>query len=64
MSAVVTALGLVLVIEGLLWGGFPGLARRLAEEASRAPDGTLRAIGVAALALGVAIVWAARHLAA
>ncbi|RWO93915.1 DUF2065 family protein, partial [Mesorhizobium sp.] len=32
MQDFLAAMGLVLVIEGLVYGGFPGLARKLATE--------------------------------
>ena len=60
MEDFVAALGLVLVVEGVLYGGFPGFARRIAAEASATPDGTLRAAGIAAVAAGVFVVWLAR----
>jgi uncharacterized protein len=54
------ALGLVLVIEGVLYGGFPGFARRLAMEASGLPESSMRAAGLAAIAAGVAVIWLVR----
>lgn len=54
------AFGLVLVIEGVLWAAFPGLARRLLESMAIAPEQQVRTMGVLALATGVAIVWAFR----
>ncbi|MDN2566152.1 DUF2065 family protein [Aquibium sp. A9E412] len=60
MADFLAALGLVLVLEGLLYGGAPGLARRLAAEASRLPDSVLRTAGLTAMAVGVAVVWLVR----
>ncbi len=54
------AIGLVLVVEGLVYGGFPGLAKRLAAEVLSMPENTLRIVGLAALAIGVGIVWLVR----
>lgn len=54
------AMGLVLVVEGIVYGGFPGLARRLATEVLAMPEAVLRAAGLAAMAAGVGIVWLAR----
>lgn len=51
------AVGLVLVIEGLLYGGFPGFAKRIAAEASNAPEESLRIAGIVAIAVGVFVVW-------
>ena len=45
------ALG-VLVAEGLLYGGFPQAAKRLAETVTGMPETRLRMIGIASIALG------------
>ena len=42
MNDLIVALGLVLVIEGLLWALVPHLAIRLLEGAAATPEGTLR----------------------
>lgn len=60
MEDFVAAIGLVLVIEGLLYGAFPGLAKRMAAEAVAAPDNVLRTAGLVAIALGVGVVWLVR----
>lgn len=60
MSELVTALGLVLVIEGMLYAAFPGGIKQMMATAQHLPDRTLRNGGLVALALGVAIVWLAR----
>lgn len=54
------ALGLVFVIEGLIYGGFPAFARKLASSVLDMSDNTLRYGGLAAVAIGVGIVWLAR----
>jgi uncharacterized protein YjeT (DUF2065 family) len=56
----VAAIGLVLVIEGLVYGGFPGLARKLATEVLSMPENALRIGGLAEIALGVVLVWLVR----
>ncbi len=53
-------MGLVLVVEGLVYGGFPNLARRLATQLLATPEPALRMAGLAAIAAGVGIVWLAR----
>ena len=59
-SDLATALGLVLVIEGVLLALFPdGLRRMLAEVMAR-PSQSLRVGGVVSAAIGVAIVWLVR----
>jgi uncharacterized protein YjeT (DUF2065 family) len=60
MSDLVVAIGLVLVIEGLLWSLWPGVGRKLLEATADAPESSLRVAGAVAVALGVAIVWLVR----
>ena len=52
-------MGLVLVIEGLVYGGFPALAKRLAAQVST-PEQALRIAGLASIAVGVGLVWLVR----
>jgi uncharacterized protein YjeT (DUF2065 family) len=54
------AMGLVLVVEGLVYGGFPKLAKRLASEVLAMPEGVLRMAGLATIAIGVGTVWLVR----
>ncbi|RUW40559.1 MULTISPECIES: DUF2065 domain-containing protein [unclassified Mesorhizobium] len=54
------AIGLVLVIEGLVYGGFPSFARKLAGEVLSMPENALRIGGLVAIAIGVGIVWLVR----
>ena len=54
------AIGLVLVIKGLVYGGFPSLAKKLAGEVLSLPENALRIAGLAAIAIGVGIVWLVR----
>ncbi len=60
MQDLLVGIGMVLVIEGLLYAAFPDSIRRMAEMARQIPDSTLRIGGVSALALGVLIVWLVR----
>jgi len=60
MKDLCTALGLVLVIEGIMWAAFPALARRLLEAMAVAPEQQVRLLGVMAVAAGVTIVWLLR----
>jgi uncharacterized protein YjeT (DUF2065 family) len=54
------AIGLVLVIEGLIYCGFPFFARRLAEEVRGTSDTVLRAGGLIAMIAGVVLIWVIR----
>jgi hypothetical protein len=60
MSDLLVAIGLVLVIEGLLWAMAPAFGQRMLELASKMPESSLRMTGASAVALGVLIVWLVR----
>jgi len=60
MSDLAVGIGLVLVIEGLLWAAAPGLAMRMLVAAAETPPQTLRVAGISAIALGVVVVWLVR----
>lgn len=60
MRDLLTALALVLVVEGVLYSAFPSTMRRALVAAMAMPDSTLRGIGLAAAAIGVAAVWLIR----
>ncbi len=60
MTDLVTALGLVLVIEGGFYAVAPSLAKLLMRQGIAASDNALRGCGLVALALGVAVVWLVR----
>ena len=56
------ALGLVLVIEGLLYALVPGQLKPMMLAFQKLSDDQLRIGGVAAMALGVVIVWLVRSV--
>ncbi|MFM9943370.1 MAG: DUF2065 domain-containing protein [Hyphomicrobiaceae bacterium] len=60
MSDLIVALGLVLVIEGLLWAAFPKVGLRMLTSASAMPEQALRIAGALSIALGVLVVWLVR----
>jgi uncharacterized protein YjeT (DUF2065 family) len=60
MSDLVVAIGLVLVIEGLLWALAPRFAARLLEVAAATPEPVLGRAGWIAVAAGAALVWLVR----
>ncbi len=59
-SDLVTALGLVLVIEGLLLALFPDGLKRMVAEIMTKPSQSLRVGGVVSAAIGVGIIWLVR----
>jgi uncharacterized protein len=62
MSDFLTALGLVLVIEGLLYALAPHLIRRMMSAAQEMSDDRLRLGGVAAMIVGVGVVWLVQRI--
>ena len=54
------AIGLVFAIEGLLLAGFTDMMKNRMAEVAKTEPARLRVLGIAAAAVGVAIVWAAR----
>jgi uncharacterized protein YjeT (DUF2065 family) len=60
MTEFLVAVGLVLVIEGLLFAASPGFAKRLAATALQSPDSALRIAGIASAVFGVVLIWLLR----
>lgn len=60
MTDILVGLGLVLVIEGLLWALAPRMGARLLETMSQTPESTVRTAGAVSVAIGVFIVWLVR----
>ncbi len=60
MSDLAAAIGLVLVIEGILYAGFPQAMKGFMRRAIELPDGAFRSAGLGGLAIGLAIVWLVR----
>ena len=61
MSELVTAVGLVLVIEGLVYAAAPARLKAMLARVEQVPDEALRMGGVIAVGIGVAIIWLARQ---
>ncbi len=57
MDELVTALALVLVIEGALYALFPEGMKRMVSEVLKLPSSMLRNAGLIAAIVGVGIVW-------
>lgn len=55
-----TALGLVLVIEGLIFAAVPEGAKRALTLMTSRPPALMRMLGVGAMAAGVVLVWLVR----
>jgi uncharacterized protein YjeT (DUF2065 family) len=60
MSDFLAAVGLVFVIEGLIFAAFPVQAKRAMTSVLETPETTLRTIGIGSAVIGVALVWLVR----
>jgi len=60
MEDFLAALGLVFVIEGLVFAAFPAQAKRAMASVMETPDGSLRLIGLGSAVVGVIVVWLVR----
>lgn len=57
MNELVIAIGLMLVLEGLVYSLMPDGMKRMAQDLLKVPDTTLRVFGVGAITAGVILVW-------
>ena len=57
MWEIVAIVGVFLAIEGALYAGAPGFAKRMAADISQMDEAILRRGGLIALAAGFALVW-------
>lgn len=60
MSDLLTALGLVLVIEGAIYALFPDAMKRMTTKMLQVPSPNLKTAGLVAAGVGVGIVWLVR----
>lgn len=60
MSEIITAIGLVFVIEGLAYALMPGGMKQILAIMAEMPDESIRNTGLVAVTAGVAVVWLAR----
>ncbi|MDP6353010.1 MAG: DUF2065 domain-containing protein [Alphaproteobacteria bacterium] len=60
LAHLVTALGLVLVVEGVAYALFPAQMKRMMETVQVLPVSSLRNAGLLAAVVGVALVWLVR----
>ena len=57
LTAILTAIGLIFVIEGGLYALFPKAMRRSIKRVLALPAGRLRSIGMGAALVGLLLVW-------
>ncbi|MGZ3409944.1 MAG: DUF2065 domain-containing protein [Xanthobacteraceae bacterium] len=60
MSEFLSALGLVFVIEGIVFAAFPGPTKRALASVMQSPDQLLRTLGLASAVLGLVLIWLIR----
>jgi hypothetical protein len=60
MTDFLAALGLVFMIEGLVFAAFPAQAKRAMQSVLDTPDGSLRVIGIGSALVGLILVWLVR----
>jgi uncharacterized protein YjeT (DUF2065 family) len=60
MSDFFVALGLVFVLEGLLFAAFPDWTKRAMASVMEANDASLRIVGISSAVIGVILVWMLR----
>jgi hypothetical protein len=60
MADLLTALGLVLAVEGLVFAAFPEAVRRAMIDAAHSPADRMRLVGIASAVAGVVLLWVAR----
>jgi uncharacterized protein YjeT (DUF2065 family) len=61
MSDFLVALGLVFVIEGIVFAAFPDAAKRAVTAMLETSDTVLRLVGLASAILGLLLVWLMRR---
>lgn len=60
MEDFLAALGLVFIIEGLVFAAFPTHAKRAMASVMETPEGSLRLIGLGSAVVGLIVVWLVR----
>ena len=64
IAVALLAIGLVFIVEGLVYALAPSLIEELLDMLRALPLETRRVMGLVALAVGVAVIWLAKSLAA
>jgi len=62
MAWLLLGLGLVLLIEGLVWAAAPGAVERLLELLKNIPEDARRQVGLLACVMGLILIWLAHLL--
>lgn len=59
MSFILSVIGVVLIIEGIPYFGFPGFMKNWGEILNEIPEKTLRIIGLASMITGLVLLYLA-----
>ncbi|WP_372571040.1 DUF2065 domain-containing protein [Ruegeria jejuensis] len=62
MTMILMALGLVLIVEGLVYALAPSLVERMLEMLRTLPEAARRQVGILSMVLGLILVWGAYQL--
>jgi uncharacterized protein YjeT (DUF2065 family) len=54
-------LGILFVLEGIMFAAAPGLTRRAMESALASPEHVLRMIGIGSAIAGLVLIWLVRY---
>jgi len=54
-------LGILFVLEGLMFAASPTWMRRAMKSALATPDNILRGVGIGSAVMGLILIWAVRH---
>ena len=54
-------IGILLVVEGLLFAALPNWMREAMKSAILTPDNILRAVGLGSAVTGLIVIWLVRH---
>jgi uncharacterized protein YjeT (DUF2065 family) len=54
-------LGMVFVLEGILFAASPAWMRKAMESAMSSPDRVMRAVGIGSAVAGLILIWAVRR---
>jgi uncharacterized protein YjeT (DUF2065 family) len=60
MRDFLVALGLVFVLEGIMFAAFPALAKRAMTHVLESPESVLRVVGILSAVAGLLVVWLVR----
>jgi len=61
LADILIGLGILFVLEGLLFAASPSWMRRAMQSAAMTPDNILRAVGIGSAVVGLILIWLVRR---